>query len=141
MLPSPKVVAFPTTADRSFARRWGHEELFGKGYVPVPSLFLQHYALLNPPLNSGEAMFVLHLMDYKWDAKHPFPGYKTIAKRMGVSTKMARTHGQNLEVKKYLRRQMRVGRTNRFDLTPLFDALAVSIAKKEKKAKATKAAI
>lgn len=143
---STKVVSFPAKdeqkANRSFADRWGGEELynalFGKGYVPVPSLFLQHYARLNPPLNSGEAMFVLQLMDHKWDAKHPFPGYKTIARRMGITDKMARTHAKNLETCKYLVRHMRVGRTNRFDLTPLFKALAESIAKrKPKKSQAT----
>jgi hypothetical protein len=143
MATAKKVVAFPAdetvSSTRTFAQRWGgdelFEELFGKGYVPVPSLFLQHYARLNPPLNSGEAMFVLHLMDFKWDAKHPFPGYKTIAKRMGITDKMARTHAKNLATSKYLVRHMRVGRTNRFDLTPLFQALAQSIAKSAKKAK------
>jgi hypothetical protein len=99
---------------------------------------LQHYARLNPPLNSGEAMFVLQLMDHKWDEKHPFPGYKTIAKRMGITDKMARTHAKKLEACKYLIRHMRVGRTNRFDLMPLFKALAESIAtKKPRKAQQT----
>jgi hypothetical protein len=143
MATAKNVVAFPgdekASSVHGFAQRWGGEELFrelfGKGYVPVPSLFLQHYARLIPPLNSGEAMFVLQLMDFKWDAKHPFPGYKTIAKRMGVTDKMARTHAKNLETSKYLIRHMRVGRTNRFDLTPLFEALARSIAKNGKKTK------
>lgn len=134
-----KVVSFPSDgskeANRSYAKRWGREELFNKGYLPVPSLFLEHYSHLNPPLNSGEAMFVLQLMDHKWDTKLPFPGYKTIAKRMGVTDKMVRTHAQNLCIKKYLRRHMRIGQTNKFDLTPLFDALATYIADKPKKAK------
>ncbi len=138
---STKVVSFPgkqpNAPNRSFADRWGGEDLynalFGKGYVPVPSLFLQHYARLKPPLNSGEAMFVLQLMDHKWDAKHPFPGYKSIAKRMGITDKMARTHAKNLETGKYLVRHMRVGRTNRFDLMPLFNALAECIAKTKPK--------
>ncbi len=138
---SNRVVSFPATADktsnRSFANRWGGEELynalFGKGYVPVPSLFLQLYARLNPPLNSGEAMFVLQLMDHKWDSKLPFPGYKAIAKRMGITDKMARTHAKRLEGCKYLIRHMRVGQTNRFDLTPLFKALAEAIAKQKPK--------
>ena len=98
----------------------------------MPSLFLQFYAHLNPPLNSGEAMFVLQLMDYKWDSKLPFPGYKAIAKRMGITDKMARTHAKRLADCKYLIRHMRVGRTNRFDLTPLLRALAEAIAKKQK---------
>ena len=77
-------------------------------------------------------MFVLHLMDFKWDAKLPFPGYKTLAKRMGVTDKMARNHAHSLEIKKYLLRHMRIGRTNRFDLSPLSDALALIIARRNK---------
>src|SRR5690349_13513506 len=83
---------------RAFGKRWGHRELFEKGYVGLPVLFLQHYAHLQPyPLTPSEAVFVLHLMAFKWDAKHPFPGYKTLAQQMGISDKMARRHAQSLE--------------------------------------------
>src|SRR5882672_5679726 len=112
-------------SERSFVKRWKHEKLFDKGFVAVPSRFLQLYARLKPyPLSSGEALFVLHLMEFKWDASAPFPGYKTIAARMGVSDKMVRRHAQSLETKKYLRRETRIGQTNLFDLSLLFDALA-----------------
>lgn len=110
--------------NRSFASRWRHESLFEKGYLVVPTLFLQHYAQLKPfSLTSGEALFVLHLMEFKWDRSAPFPAYKTLAARMGISPKMARRHAKSLEVKKYLKRRMRVGQTNHFDLNPLFDAV------------------
>jgi DNA-binding MarR family transcriptional regulator len=109
---------------RSYASRWKHATLLQGGYLVVPTAYLRHYAHLKPySLTSGEALFVLHLMEFKWDADAPFPGYKTLAARMGVSDKMARRHAQNLETKGYLRRVMRTGQTNRFDLTPLFDAL------------------
>jgi len=77
---------------------------------------------------------VLHLMDFKWDEKHPFPGYKRLGLRMGVSDKMARRHAQSLETKGYLKREMRVGQTNRFDLIPLFDALKSALDAAKKKA-------
>ena len=110
--------------NRSFASRWKHESLFEKGYLVVPTLFLQHYAQLKPfSLTSGEALFVLHLMEFKWDHYAPFPAYKTLAARMGISDKMARRHAKSLEVKGYLKRKMRVGQTNHFDLNPLFDAV------------------
>ena len=109
---------------KKFVQRWGnYRELFAKGYLPVPRLFLERYAHLEPPLNSGEALFVLHLMDFKWDSDYPFPSYRTMARRMGISARMARTHAQNLENKQYLRRVAREGRTNRFDLSTLFEAL------------------
>lgn len=111
-------------AKRSFAARWGHAELFDRGFVVTPTFFLQYYARLKPyPLTGGEALFVIHMMEFKWDSAAPFPGYKTLAERMGVSDKMTRRHAQTLQAKGYLLRKVRTGQTNLFDLTPLFDAL------------------
>lgn len=113
---------------RSFQDRWGDERLFRKGFVAVPTLFLQSYSTLKPhPLSGGEMLFVLHLMEFKWDSASPFPGYKTIGQRMGISDKMARRHAQALQAKGYLKRELRTGQTNRFDLTPLFKALAAGL--------------
>ena len=42
---------------------------------------------------------------------------------MGISTKMVRRYALALEQKGYLRRVIRKGNTNRFDLEPLFDKL------------------
>ena len=119
-------------AERSFGRRWGHDSLFERGYVPTPTSFLRLYAKLKPfPLSVGEAMFILHLMGYKWDSKAPYPSYKTIAEQMGVSDKLVRKHAQSLEVKKFLKRVERAGRTNQFDMTGLFDALADAVEKEK----------
>jgi hypothetical protein len=136
-----KVVSFPQasegSAEHSHIQRWVRAELFGKGYLPVPALFLNYYSQLKPPLNSGEALFVLQVMSHKWDAKLPYPGYKTIAKRRGITESMARTHARSLKTMHYLRIIPRLAQTNRFDFRPLFDALAVVIEadakKKEKK--------
>jgi DNA-binding MarR family transcriptional regulator len=68
-------------------------------------------------------MFVVHLMRYKWGEEAPFPGYKTLARQMGISDKMARRHAKSLETKGFLRREIRRADTNRFDLGPLFRAL------------------
>jgi hypothetical protein len=114
----------PPATKRNFAERWGHRELFDRGFVVVPTFFLQYYARLKPyPLTGGEALFVIHLMEFKWDASAPFPGYKTLAERMGVSDKMTRRYAQGLEGKGYLVRHVRTGQTNLFELRPLFDAL------------------
>lgn len=113
---------------RAHSARWQHPELLRAGYVPVSVEFLRHYANLKPyPLTSGEALFVIHLMAFKWDSNSPFPSYKRLASRMGVSDKMARRHAQSLDQKGYLRRVVRVGQTNRFDLVPLFDALRSAV--------------
>ncbi len=103
--------------------RWKHPELLKSGFVPVSIDFLDLYSKLNPPLTSGEALFVIQLMSFKWTKKDPFPSYTLLAKRMGVSDKAVRRHASSLEAKKYLIRIQRLGGTNKFDLNPLFDAL------------------
>jgi hypothetical protein len=90
----------------------------------VPTKFLRSYAALNPPLSSGEALFVLQLMTFKWDNAAPFPSYGRIAKTMGVTDKMARRYAQSLQKKGYLTRQYQKRAPNKFDLSRLFDALA-----------------
>ena len=111
-------------ASRTYAARWKHPELLQAGYLVVPSDFLRYYSQLKPDsLTHGEVLLVLHLMDFKWDQAAPFPSYATLARRMGVTTKMARRYARTLEQKGFLRRMRRGGYTNLFDLTPLFDKL------------------
>jgi DNA-binding MarR family transcriptional regulator len=74
-------------------------------------------------MTNAEALLVIHLMRHKWDEAPPFPGFKTLARRMGMTATSARNHARSLEKKGYLKRQKRVGTTNTFDLTPLFQAL------------------
>lgn len=116
--------ATATTNDKySFAKRWALS-LKEDGFVPVSTFFLENYHRLKPfDLTYGEAMFVIHLMQHKWDENAPFPAYKTIAHRMHVSAKSARRWAASLEQKGYLKREMRVGATNRFHLKGLMDAL------------------
>src|SRR6267154_1665070 len=90
---------------RSASARWGDKpELFATGFIVVPHSFLHRYAALKPPLTPGEALFVLHLMSFKWDRDLPYPSYKTLAQRMGITDKMARRYAQSLDKKGYLRR-------------------------------------
>ena len=109
---------------RSARARWGNSKtLFDGGFLVVPHKFLQWYAWLRPELTTGEAMFVLHLMTYKWEAAAPYPSYRTLARRMNVSETMVRSYARSLSQKGYLIRQYRSRAPNRFDLTPLFEAL------------------
>jgi DNA-binding MarR family transcriptional regulator len=131
------VTSFPrnpesSTINRKLAVRWGgHDSLFAlpEGWIGVPAAFLRLYARLKPyALTVGEAMFVLELMSYKWSDNAPFPSYKSLAARMGVTDKMVRRYAANLEGKGYLVRSARIGSTNIFDLNPLFAALAAALA-------------
>lgn len=124
------------TVNRKLSVRWGNQEsLFTRpeGWVGVPDAFLRLYSHLKPyALTVGEAMFVLELMAYKWSEEAPFPSYKSLASRMGVSDKMVRRYAANLEAKGYLRREGRIGSTNTFNLNPLFAALAAALEAEKK---------
>lgn len=68
-------------------------------------------------------MLVIHLMRHKWTSEAPYPSFKTLAKRMGVSPQAARIHARKLETKNYLKREFKTGEPNRFHLAGLFSAL------------------
>lgn len=126
----PRVRKIP---ENSKAARWKHEEIFDAGFLQVPNTFLELYANLKPiPLSAGEALFVLHLMTFKWTSSDPYPSYERLAKRMGLTTKAVRRYAQTLEAKNYLKRETRKGQTNKFDLSKLFDALLEAKQKAER---------
>lgn len=65
-------------------------------------------------------MLVIQVMVFKWSAEAPFPGYKKLAARMGVSPTCVRKLARQLEGKGVLRRIASVGSTNAFYLEALF---------------------
>jgi hypothetical protein len=128
------VLEFPTPKgkkpDRSVVARWGGQDgIWADGYVAVPTTFLRSLQTLALPfkLSPAEALFVIQVMSYKWSAEAPFPGYKVLSKHMGITPVYARALARSLEQKKLLRRVVRVGTTNRFDFTPLFEALGTAV--------------
>ena len=113
------------TAKHSVVERWGgYEAILAEGFVPVPRVFLRFAEKLLTP---AETLFVIQLMSWKWDASAPFPGYGAIAERMGLSVAYTRKIARSLEGKNLLRRQVRRGQTNLFDLTPLFRRLVAQV--------------
>jgi hypothetical protein len=107
---------------RDVAARWT-PEIAKLGWTPIAIFFLDNYHRLTPPLKYSEAMFVIHLMRYKWDNAAPFPSFRTIATKMDVSAEAARSYARSLEKKGYLARENQIGETNRFHLNKLFKAL------------------
>src|SRR5687768_16361090 len=121
-----KIAGTAERPKRRMADRWTPNLAMG-GCAPIAMYLLENYHRLN--ITTAEAMFIIHLMSFKWDEKHPRPGFKKVAKRMGMSMVAVRNHARSLERgKKLLVREMRVGRPNRFNLTPLFTALENLIA-------------
>lgn len=110
------------TAGRDIADRWT-SELIQSGFTAISNVFLESYSSLRPRITHGEAMFIVHLMQHKWDKAAPFPSVGTISKRMGISETAARSLARSLEKKGYLHRQVQPGRSNRYHLKGLFTAL------------------
>ncbi len=112
---------------RDVVARWGGDDrIVADGFVGVPVLFLERMAVLKPhAFTPAEAMFVICVMAFKWDARKPYPSYKRIATWMGKSESYARRLAQQLETKGFLRRVARIGTTNAFDFEPLFEKLLV----------------
>jgi len=121
-------------AQRAVSARWT-PALVSHGWTPVSDYFLDNYSKLTPPITNIEALLIIHLMRHKWDEAPPFPGFKTLARRMGVTDTSVRNHARSLEQKGYINRQKRIGTTNNFDIIPLFVALeklqAFELGKKE----------
>jgi hypothetical protein len=117
-----------TDSNRSLAARWGSNLLFKEGYVAVPAPLLRLYTRLN--LSNSEFVFILELMLFKWGEQAPFPSYKTVAQRMGITIEMARKHAKSLEEKGLLKRVKRTGQSNAFDLQPLTTMLESLLAEK-----------
>ena len=105
------------------------------GFAAVPRVFLEQYHTFD--LSSSEAMLVIHLLNYKWTEKRPFPKVATIAERMGMTETAVRSHARSLEKKHLLKRIARAGQSNEFDLEPLFRRLEFLLAKSPRKAKKT----
>ena len=113
----------------SIASRWT-EKLAKEGFTPISVVFLNSYASLS--ITNNEAMFITHLISFKWDDKMPFPGLSTIADKMNVSHISVRKYARDLENRGFLVRKMRKGLTTRYDLNPLFEALEKKLAETKK---------
>lgn len=125
-LPAPPASRKPSSVSRAWT-----PQLAKTHYTTIVRGFLNNYSSLDPPLSIEEAMFVIHLMQHKWNENAPYPGYRRLARLMGVSDKSVRRYAKSLEKKKYLIRIARPNDTNKFDLRPLFDALEKREAAKE----------
>ena len=65
--------------EKDLGKRWTPKLAEAK-FTPIPKAFLDYYGDLYPKITSAEAIFIVHLLSFKWDERLPFPGFKTIAK-------------------------------------------------------------
>src|SRR5437764_5158059 len=117
---TPQIATVAQDLVRSVALRWT-PEIAEVGWTPISNLFLNNYHQLD--IRPVEALFIIHLMSFKWDKRSPFPRIKTLAEQMGVTPSAVRSYARSLEQKGLLKRKARVGSANIFVLEPLFDVL------------------
>jgi DNA-binding MarR family transcriptional regulator len=113
-------------SEHSITAKWG-EGLSGVaqwrreglgGFVPVVRSFLRLYSQVG--LSPTEAMFVLHLMDSKWDTNHPTVRTKILAERMNVSVPQLKRYIRSLESKGMKTHYVASKRWHVFDMSALF---------------------
>jgi hypothetical protein len=85
-----------TDRDYRIEVRFG-DAVLEAGHTAIPNLVLNHYAALG--VSPGELVFVLICLQHKWTARNPFPSLGTIAFRMGVSRRQARSYAHSLKTK------------------------------------------
>ena len=99
-----KKVPKKTVVAHDIVKRWGGDKaVMHEGFVAVPTAFLMYLPSLGEyGLTPAEALFIIEIMAFKWDARSPHPSYKTLAARMGVSLAYVRKLARSLEQKKLI---------------------------------------
>ena len=72
-------------------------DILQDGHTAVPNLFLDLYAELG--LTPLEMMFIIHLMQFQWSKKNPYPARTTIASKMGIKARQISKYVQSLKNK------------------------------------------
>jgi len=98
------------------------DELLQAGFTAVPNLVLRHYVALG--ITPTEMMFIIHIWQYWWNEKDPYPSLRTISDRMGISWRNAQRYVASLKQKAVLvvtpRFAAGLGQmTNEYDFSPL----------------------
>ena len=98
------------------------DELLQASITAVPNLVLKHYVALG--ITPTEMMFIIHIWQYWWNEKNPYPSLRTIADRMGISWRNAQRYVASLKQKAVLvvtpRFATGLGQmTNEYDFSPL----------------------
>lgn len=111
---------------RTVAKRWT-PKLAERGFTPLANDFLDLYQDMG--ITNPQALFIIFLLRHKWSEADPFPGYRSIAARMGVEPRRVRQLAKELEAAGFIVRRARGegsktrARSHSFDLKPLFQAV------------------
>ena len=108
--------------DTTWQARWG-EKALSKGVTVIPTAFLQHAARAG--LKPAQQLLLIHLVSYWWKAsRDPFPSFKELRKRTGMSERAISGHLKVLEEKMWIGRKRRYNNSYRYDLDRLARRIA-----------------
>lgn len=118
-------------ADRSLEARWGK---VGRRFTAIPNALPQLAHRLDRKgvpggskgkgLTPTELAVIFNLATFWWDTNAPYPALKTLAERIGVSTRAVRSTLEKLEAMGYLRREFsKTGGPSKYHMDGLVAAL------------------
>ncbi|MDQ6645268.1 MAG: helix-turn-helix domain-containing protein, partial [Chloroflexota bacterium] len=87
-----------TTAD-SIIVRFG-DPILEEGHTAVPNLVLNYYSRLG--ITPAEMLFIIHVWQFWWTEKNPYPAITTIAKRMDMVKRQVQKYAKSLKEKEYI---------------------------------------
>lgn len=107
------------------AVRFG-DQVLEAGFTSIPNLVLNHYAELG--ISPAEMMFTIHMWQFRWTERDPYPSLTTIADKMDVSWRQAHRYANSLKEKGFLiiKQRQQAGRgqvTSEYDFEPLIRAV------------------
>ncbi len=83
------------------AVRFG-DPILQDGHTAVPNLVLNSYSQLG--ISPAEMLFVIHVWQFWWTERHPYPSLNTIATRMHITRRQARNYVQSLKQREFVER-------------------------------------
>ena len=113
------------SGDYRIAVRFG-DALLESGHTAIPNAVLNQYAGLG--VSPAEMLFVIHVWQFWWTEKDPYPSLGTVAERMGVSRRQVRNHVAGLRRRGLLKVSQRfidgLGQvSSEYDFRPFLEAV------------------
>lgn len=102
------------------------DQIMQAGFTAVPNLLLNHYVALD--ITPAELVFILHIWQYWWNVKDPYPALRTVAEKMGKDLRQTRRYAEGLKTKNLLKVRERTAPgkgqiTSEYDFSPLLERL------------------
>lgn len=109
--------------------RFGND-ILQAGFTAIPNLVLDHYGELG--ISASEMMFIIHVWQFWWTEKNPYPSLQIIADRMATSRRQVRRYTEGLKEKGLLRvlerHQPGFGQiTSEYDFAPLIERVVAMV--------------